>query len=384
MRLIWSTEQLDTLKGFSELLSAKGIDHIVDEISEKNWDHPSYGCKQCRLWIVDEDFVEEAKSLLQSYLESPTPIFKANKVPATISKNPAQRYIEQKLQSDQDGITSLSETPKIWLTNFIVAICSILLLLTIWSEKDIKNIPEQAQKVLITVSPIEKILLFDYPEKNELLDKIIALYGTEAILKPQELPPPGKFLYLAYTNAKSWQGMYSEAVVLASNLFNQNIEQVRQGQFWRLFSPILLHGDLLHLFFNMIWLLILGIQMERHLGIGKYLLFILIVAMVSNTCQYFVSGPAFLGFSGVICGMAFFVRGRQKSAPWEGYLMSSSTFQFLVFFICSLFVLSLLAFILEVFHWGSFPILIANTAHIVGAFIGYILAKSNFFRAENS
>ena len=105
-------------------------------------------------------------------------------------------------------------------------------------------------------------------------------------------------------------------------------EKIRQGEVWRLFTPCLLHFDFLHILFNMAWLWILGKQIEERIHWKKLGLLILIVGIVSNTAQYLVSGPSFLGFSGIVVGMAGFIWMRQRNAPWEGYPLSRIVFCF--------------------------------------------------------
>ena len=129
----------------------------------------------------------------------------------------------------------------------------------------------------------------------------------------------------------------------------------------------------------MVWLLLLGTQIEMRIGTWPFLAFIIVVAIISNISQYLITGPAFIGFSGVVCGMAFFIRSRQKVAPWEGYQMSNAVFQFIIFFIGVLAILSTITFFLEVYESGSFPVAIANTAHLTGALTGYLLGRLNFF-----
>ena len=93
----------------------------------------------------------------------------------------------------------------------------------------------------------------------------------------------------------------------------------RREKYWRLFTPCLLHNDIFHIFFNMIWLVVLGKQMEMRLSLFRYALFILIAAVVTNTAQYLMSGSNFIGFSGVLCAMLTFIWMRQKKTAWEGY-----------------------------------------------------------------
>jgi GlpG protein len=156
-------------------------------------------------------------------------------------------------------------------------------------------------------------------------------------------------------------------------------EKIRQGEFWRLFTPCLLHRDFLHILFNMVWVWILTKQIEERLRIWKICLMILIIGVISNTVQYFVSGPYFLGFSGVVVGMAGFIWMRQKIAPWEGYPLQRSTILFLLFFVVAMFALELITFSLQLFSVIQISPNIANTAHIIGGIVGILLGRMPFF-----
>jgi len=87
---------------------------------------------------------------------------------------------------------------------------------------------------------------------------------------------------------------------------------IQQGQVWRLITPIFLHGSLLHLLFNMWWMYDLGTLVETQLRTLRYVALLLVIALVSNVGQYIVSGPYFLGMSGVVYGLFGYawVRGR--------------------------------------------------------------------------
>ncbi len=413
MRLIWSQDPLDndnidTLRKFCLILQAKEINYLQEEIVDSNWASDTYGNRIFRLWIVDEDQVVGAQKLLEAFLQNPE-LHKVDRIaaklqdsklaqpesemPANETMSDTKRFLEKKLKTKIKPPSERSFKTHFRLTNFLILICCSLLLLTLWTETSTEKIPPAVSSEIITTSPLEKALLFDYPESFELIDKIVSLYGYDALLKPKELPPAGKLLYEEHLKSAPWQGAYPYFVqtckrFIAYKAFEppmwQDIEffgKIKKGEVWRLVTPILLHADILHLFFNMIWLLILGTQIEAHIGIGRYLIFITLCAVVANVAQYLISGPFFIGFSGVVCSMAFFIRARQKTAPWEGYHMATSTFHFILFFIGALACLSLLTFGLEIFGFGSIQIIIANTAHITGALIGYFLGRQNIFHS---
>lgn len=410
MRLIWSTDQLDLLRKFSRLLEQQGIEYLQDQLSVKDWGSETYGNKLYQLWIQNEDQVDKARGLLTLFLLNPDDSQLSSQdalsntaiVPPHPTRVSTTQFLEKKLPKSTPLqkpkiVPRKKERVQIRLTNFLIMFCSILFLMISWTEKNQKEVPAYVRKEILTTSPIEKAFLFDYPLSCELADQLITLYGYKAFIKPQDLSPPGKFLYETQSHTPSWDGIYPYLAETGKNLVTGStktivppepkaelFEKIRQGEIWRLETPILLHGDILHLFFNMIWLLLIGVQLEGRIGSLRFLLFILIVGLISNVSQYLISGPAFIGFSGVICGMIFFIRKRQKIAPWEGYLMSQGTYTFILFFIGTLAALSFVAFFFDIFSLGSFPIRIANTAHIVGAITGYILGRFRFFAWQSS
>jgi len=75
------------------------------------------------------------------------------------------------------------------------------------------------------------------------------------------------------------------------------------GQYWRLITPVLLHGSLLHIGFNMYALYIFGPGLERHFGRWRFLALYLISGFAGNVIS-FVFSPAYsLGSSTAIFGL---------------------------------------------------------------------------------
>jgi len=101
--------------------------------------------------------------------------------------------------------------------------------------------------------------------------------------------------------------------------------EVREGQVWRLITPIFLHFGFLHILFNMFWLYDLGSLIENRRGTGYFLAFILLAAIISNIVQYSVSGPSFGGMSGVVYGLFGYVWMKGKFDPGDGIEMNPST-----------------------------------------------------------
>lgn len=77
------------------------------------------------------------------------------------------------------------------------------------------------------------------------------------------------------------------------------------NQWWRLISPVLLHGSLLHLFFNMYVLWMLGQQLERVLGHSRFLVLYVVSALGGSAASYAFSGinTVSVGASGAVFGL---------------------------------------------------------------------------------
>lgn len=75
------------------------------------------------------------------------------------------------------------------------------------------------------------------------------------------------------------------------------------GQFWRLFTPDLLHFSWPHLIFNGVMLWFLGSQVEWFDGRSRLVLLVVVTTLCSNVLQHLVTGPLFGGLSGVVYGI---------------------------------------------------------------------------------
>ena len=92
------------------------------------------------------------------------------------------------------------------------------------------------------------------------------------------------------------------------------------GQVWRLITPVLLHGSILHLIMNMYALYIIGRRLERFYGPGKFLLLYLLSAYAGNVLSFVLTPNASLGASTAIFGLfaaegVFILQNRKLFGP---------------------------------------------------------------------
>ena len=111
------------------------------------------------------------------------------------------------------------------------------------------------------------------------------------------------------------------------NMFGNNYELVQNGEFYRLFTCMFVHADILHILFNMIALYSIGPVVERYYGKSKFLLIYLVsgllgsifsgVFMTADSISIGASGAIF-GLLGSICYFTYYYR-----ATLQGILRSS-------------------------------------------------------------
>ena len=104
-----------------------------------------------------------------------------------------------------------------------------------------------------------------------------------------------------------------------SEKVNGELSEFLAGEIWRVFTPIFLHFNFLHILFNMYWLHELGSQIERKKGPKFFISFILLIALVSNLVQFILTGPAFGGMSGVVYGLFGYVWVKTRLDPADGF-----------------------------------------------------------------
>lgn len=144
----------------------------------------------------------------------------------------------------------------------------------------------------------------------------------------------------------------------------EGLSAITHGQVWRLVTPIFLHFTVIHLLFNMFWLVDLGSMVETRRGTLFMLVFVLISAVVSNLAQYYwpPSNPAGGGMSGVNYALFGYVWIKGRYQPHLGMGVSQQTVTIMLVWL--------------VFCMVGEKIIgpVGNVAHVVGLLSGVVFA----------
>lgn len=174
----------------------------------------------------------------------------------------------------------------------------------------------------------------------------------------------------------------SVAVTLASNfganipvlmpLFISNypepfqLPEVRQGEVWRLFTPIFMHFHPLHLAFNMLWLWDLGRAIELQQSTRRLVSLVAAMAVLSNLGQFYFEGPRFGGMSGVVYGLLGYIWVQGHLDPRSGLFLHKQ--------------IAIMIMVWYVLCWTGLVGPVANMAHTVGLIaglaIGFVAARA--------
>ncbi|MFA6118404.1 MAG: rhomboid family intramembrane serine protease [Parachlamydiales bacterium] len=373
MRLIGFFEKENIARRFSHFLEKEKIENSIEIIND-----PKSKKDIFNIWVSNEDLFAKAEQYYEEFKQDPENV----KYDSLI----IEHAINEQDKKDSESIISdpaiIRKQHPFRVTLFFVFICVAIFLLDLFQSQSILKKYDLKDEIIF--SPVQNAFLYDVPKIRSQIDDVIIRYGLKTQKDLQDPSPAVKEELQKIEKEPTWIGFYEIILQKLQNHKNEIkpllFEKISEGQVWRLFTPVLLHAGFLHIIFNMIWFWYLGKQIEPRLGALRYLLLIIIVAIVSNTFQYLMGGPYFLGLSGVITGMFGYVFIRQKIAPWEGYTIPNILFYFFAIYIFMLALLDLSSFLFQIFKPElNFNPGIANTAHIVGAVTGMILAKIPFF-----
>jgi len=145
-----------------------------------------------------------------------------------------------------------------------------------------------------------------------------------------------------------------------------DLSNILHGEVWRIFTPMFLHFNLLHLGFNIYMFWILGGVIERIRGSWTLLALILLIAMPSNLIQYSLSGGNFGGLSGVVYGLFGYLWMRSVFLPEDGFYMPESI-------VLQMIVWAMLGLTGNMFGLTDAVGAIANGAHFGGLFAGMFM-----------
>lgn len=114
---------------------------------------------------------------------------------------------------------------------------------------------------------------------------------------------PATITFIALAVVFYLLGMFGLETELVAR-FAQINALVAQGEWWRIFTVVLLHGSLTHILFNMWAVWVLGPQIERGVGTWPFVSLYLASAGVGGAVFYFIGGgAAAVGASGAIFGL---------------------------------------------------------------------------------
>lgn len=267
MRLIGHLAEESAARTFADYLYVQGIENQLDNQKEEGW----------AIWILDEDKLERATSLLTAFRQSPAdPKYQAEARSAAelrAEKEKDTAAYRRKLRNRRHLFRPLTPYGFGPLTfAFIVASVSVFIL----------------SKYGRDLHPIMSLFITDFLSDNF---------------------SPGQFA----------------------------LPEIRHGEFWRLFTPMFIHYSPLHILFNMLWLRDLGSMIEGRQSSVQLLVLVLVIAACSNLAQFYSgSGPNFGGMSGVVYGLLGYVWIRGKCDPGSGLYVHPTTVTMMIiwFFAC--------------------------------------------------
>ena len=344
MRFLGTTRQITVVEQLSKAFSDIGIAFHFESKENLDWGSDDFGTITWTLWVVNEQDVPAAQVLYARVLQNP------------LQSEPKQ---QKEITIEVQTIPHQKREPFLPLiSGCIFGICLVLFIGSLFTDKGSS----------IINSPIRQEFLFDFPTSLKKLQKNSKAEETISFF-PGFLP---LFEFYHGNISKTWE----EANRLPK------CERIQEGELWRFVTPSLLHQDFLHLVFNMFWLIMLALPLERHFKPIRFLLFTLMAALISNTAQYFITGFSFLGASGLIAAYGGYIYSDVRNNAKSHFRHLYEQTRFLLWMILIFVVLSageLLTYLLFSLH---LPLSIANTAHCTGFLFGYLVARHSFFSSK--
>lgn len=140
---------------------------------------------------------------------------------------------------------------------------------------------------------------------------------------------------------------------------------IRRGELWRLVSAVFIHGDILHIAFNLYWVWMFGSLLEKAYGSIKFLGIFLLFAVGASAWDYALSSGG-IGISGVVYGFFGMLLLLRNDNRFIHALDKSTIALFLGWFMACIIL-------------GSGLINTSGNQYILGVFVVVLIGAMNLF-----
>lgn len=274
-----------------------------------------------------------------------------------------------KFTSDQDGLPEFSAYLRKLSFPHRLSEYQEGLALWVYQESHVSVINDLYQRYLddnlpdVAINPVRSAITQTI-WRNYLATLLFLLFSVIGFLGV-------KFQWFSLIELFSFQGFHIEGGSMALNSPFIAIQNITNGEVWRLLTPIFLHFDLMHIAFNMTFLWYFSNQIERTEGRFLIIAYIVITGVISNMAQFImVPENLFGGMSGVNYGLLAY-------CFLTNYLSGRKIYNFPAGFFWFSVVMLLLGFS------GAFLLIgysIANWAHLGGLLTGLLIAVVIYFK----
>jgi len=114
----------------------------------------------------------------------------------------------------------------------------------------------------------------------------------------------------------------------------------RVGQWWTIFTAIYLHGSILHILFNVLWIRQLGPAVEELFGPARLMVIFTVAGAVGFVVSNWVGHPFTIGASGAVFGLlgAIVAFGKKRGGTFGAMVLRQYGYMALMMFVLSFFI----------------------------------------------
>ena len=157
----------------------------------------------------------------------------------------------------------------------------------------------------------------------------IVLYVVSLVLDPRA----------AFSSRNPFDALAPSNAALEA-LGGAGTEPWRLGEWWTIFTAVYLHGSILHILFNVLWIRQLGPAVEQLFGPARLMVIFTVAGAVGFVVSNWVGHPFTIGASGAVFGLlgAIVAFGKKRGGTFGAMVLRQYGYMALMMFILSFFI----------------------------------------------